>query len=263
MCSSNRTVNTAAYLQRIQYHGPLTPNAETLREIHRAHLLTVPFENLDIGWGKKIEIDQQAFVRKVVERHRGGFCYELNGAFAALLEAMGFHITLLSARVPREDGSLGPEFDHLTLRVDLDEPWLTDVGFGDCFEDPLRLQIGLEQTQRAGCFRIVEANDSLRLERKGEHDEWRAEYLFRLEPRRLEEFVEMCNYHQTSPKSSFTQKRVCSRATLDGRITLAEMKLITTHRGSRKERVLKSDAEWGAALMEHFGVQAPEILKFT
>ena len=80
-----------------------------------------------------------AFCRKIVNEKRGGFCYELNGAFAALLRALRFRVTLLSGRVARQDGSYGPEFDHLTLRVDLEEPWLADVGFGDCFLEPLRL----------------------------------------------------------------------------------------------------------------------------
>jgi len=245
----------AAYLERIGYCGSLTPDAETLRNIHRAHLFEVPFENLDIGWGREIRVDQEAFVRKIVEHHRGGFCYELNGAFAALLQALGFTVTLLSARVPCADGSLGPEFDHLTLRVDLDEPWLADVGFGDCFVDPLRLRIGLELEQRGKWFRIVEAGDSLRLERREAEARWRTEYLFSLKPRRLGEFAEMCHYHQTSPQSPFTRKRVCSRATPEGRITLSDMKLITTSNGSREERVLGSEAEWRKALADRFGVR--------
>ena len=253
-------MDVAAYLERIGYSGPVTPTAETLAGIHRAHLFTVPFENLDIGWKREIRIDQEAFLRKIVEHRRGGFCYELNGAFAALLLALGFRVTLLSARVRCPDGSYAPEFDHLTLRVDLDEPWLADVGFGDCFTDPLRLQIGLQQEQRAGVFRIIEAGDSLRLERRDTESGWRPEYLFSLIPRRVEEFSEMCHYHQTSPESPFTKKRVCSRATPDGRITLSEMKLITTRNGHRDERLLKSDHEWQAALRDHFGVQVPEFL---
>jgi len=256
-------MDVPAYLERIGYSGPATPNAETLRDIHRAHLFAVPFENLDIGWRRQIPIDKQAFLRKIVEHRRGGFCYELNGAFAALLEALGFRVTLLSARAASGEGSYGegsygPEFDHLTLRVYLDEPWLADVGFGDCFIDPLRLQIGVEQEQTGGVFRIVKADDSLRLERRDEA-RWRPEYLFSLTPRRLQEFSEMCHYHQTSPQSPFTRKRVCSRAMPDGRITLSEMKLITTRNGSRDERLLKSDDEWRVALRDHFGMQVPEF----
>jgi N-hydroxyarylamine O-acetyltransferase len=250
-------VDVAAYLERIGYSGSRTPSADTLRCIHRAHLFSVPFENLDIGWGREIRMDQEAFVRKIVEHHRGGFCYELNGAFSVLLQVLGFQVTLLSARVPLADGSDSPEFDHLTLRVDLNEPWVADVGFGDCFVDPLRLQIGLEQEQQGKWFRIVEAGDSLRLERREREAGWKTQYLFRLKPRRLEEFAEMCGYHQTSPQSPFTRKRVCSRATPEGRITLSEMKLITTNGDRREERLLKSEAEWQAALADHFDVQMP------
>jgi N-hydroxyarylamine O-acetyltransferase len=252
-------MNVAAYLKRIEYSGQVTPSAETLRDIHRAHLFAVPFENLDIGWKREIRIDQQAFLRKIVEHRRGGFCYELNGAFAALLQEIGFRLTLLSARVPCADGSDGPEFDHLTLGVDLGEPWVADVGFGDCFIDPLRLQIGVEQEQDAGVFRIVEEADCLRLERRDMESGWRTEYLFSLTPRRLEEFSQMCHYHRTSPESPFTRKRVCSRATPDGRITLSEMKLITTRNGRRDELLLKSHEEWRVALRDHFGMQLPEL----
>jgi arylamine N-acetyltransferase len=122
-------LNVPAYLDRIAYTGPLVPTADVLRDLHRAHLFTVPFENLDIALGRKIVCDENGFVQKIVEQRRGGFCYELNGAFAALLRAIGFEVTLLSARVPREDGTDGPEFDHLALRIDLGESWLADVGF--------------------------------------------------------------------------------------------------------------------------------------
>jgi N-hydroxyarylamine O-acetyltransferase len=245
-------MDVTAYLQRIGYSGALTPDANTLRELQRAHLFAVPFENLDIGWRREIRTDQQAFVRKIVQERRGGFCYELNGAFAWLLEALGFRVTLLSARVPRADGSDGPEFDHLTLRVDIEEPWLADVGFGDSFVDPLHLQVGLEQEQNGNLFRIVDEGGLLRLEKK--EVAWKTEYVFQLKARRLQEFAAMCSYHQTSANSPFTQKRLCSRATPDGRITLSEMKLVTTHKGARAERALTSDEEWFAALEKQFGV---------
>src|ERR1700751_2210517 len=108
---SIKDADIGAYLERIRYSGSLTPNPETLRDIHRAHLFAVPFENLDIGWGREIRLDEETFVHKIVRHRRGGFCYELNGAFAVLLRALGFRVALLSARVPCEDGSDGPEFD--------------------------------------------------------------------------------------------------------------------------------------------------------
>src|SRR3989440_10034587 len=135
-----------AYLQRIDYTGPLVPSAKTLRLLQVAHLRTVPFENLSIHSGEPIVLDDDALFEKIVSRRRGGFCYELNGLFAALLRALGFDVVLLSAGVAHAGGGFGPEFDHLLLVVDLQEHWLADVGFGDSFLEPVRLVTG-EQVQ--------------------------------------------------------------------------------------------------------------------
>ncbi len=247
-------LNLPSYLARIGYIGPTTPTEDVLRAIHRQHLLTVPFENLDIARATKIVCEEDAFLRKIVDHHRGGFCYELNGAFAALLRGIGFKVTLLSARVPREDGTETPEFDHMTLRVDLDEPWLADVGFGDCFLEPLRLQAGPEQIQDGQKFRIREDENSCHVERAQPDGSWKGEYTFSLVPRLLDEFAPMCHYHQTSSESPFTRKRICSKATTDGRITLADRKLIITRRGNREERMLDSEEEWQAALQKYFQI---------
>jgi N-hydroxyarylamine O-acetyltransferase len=247
-------LNLRAYLDRIAYSGPLVPASEVLRNLHRAHLFSVPFENLDIALGRKIVCDEDAFIQKIVERRRGGFCYELNGAFAGLLRAIGFQVTLLSARVTREDGSDGPEFDHLALRIDLDEPWLADVGFGDSFLEPLRLLSGAEGSQDGWTHRVVDCGNSLRMERAEHGGPWKEQYSFSLKPRSLSDFAAMCHYHQTSPESPFTQKSVCSRATLDGRVTVADSKLMLTHNGIKDERLLASDEERLAALKEYFQI---------
>lgn len=253
------TMDVPSYLDRIAYSGSTAPTLETLRAIHRAHLLTVPFENLDVGRARRIVVDEEVTVRKIVQLRRGGFCYELNGAFAALLRALGFPITLLSARVADEKGGEGPEFDHLTLRVDLEEPWLADVGFGDSFLEPLKLRAGLEQADPAGRFRLVQPNERLKLERAEGDAGWKPQYSFTFESRELQDFAAMCHYHQTSPDSHFTQNRICSRATREGRITLCEMKLIITRGGQRKERALHSEQERLTILEEQFGIRTDEI----
>ncbi len=153
-------MDVEAYLRRIDYRESPTPDIDhpsidLLRSLHRAHLLTVPFENLDIHLGRKIVCDESRILHKIVNEHRGGFCYELNGAFAALLRELGFRVTLLSAQVAHQDGSFGQEFDHLALRVDLEEPWLADVGFGDCFLDPLRLDSREDQPQNGRVYRLT------------------------------------------------------------------------------------------------------------
>jgi N-hydroxyarylamine O-acetyltransferase len=247
-------LNVQAYLDRNSYNGPLTPTLEVLRNLHRAHLFSVPFENLDIAAGRKIVCDEDAFIDKIVERRRGGFCYELNGAFAALLRAIGFQVTLLSARAPREDGSDGPEFDHLALRIDLDEPWLADVGFGDSFLEPLGLRSGVKGSHDGRRYRVVDAGNSLRMERAERDGIWKRQYSFTLTPRSLNDFAAMCHYHQTSPESPFTRKIVCSRAAPDGRITVAERRLILTRNGIREEQMLASDEERSAALKKYFQI---------
>ena len=248
-------IDISSYLARIGYSGSTVPTLGTLRALHHAHMISVPFENLDISLGRKIVAEEDAILKKVIELRRGGFCYELNGAFAALLRAMGFQVTLLSARVARADGSEGPEFDHLTLRVDLDEPWLADVGFGESFLEPLRLKPAREQMDPAGRFRLVEDSGRWRVQKREHDTSWKPQYCFSLEPRRLEEFAGMCHYHQTSAESSFTQKRICSRATPGGRTTLSDMKLIVSDNGQREERMLASEGEWLRTLEEQFGIR--------
>jgi N-hydroxyarylamine O-acetyltransferase len=244
-----------AYLERINYQGPLTPSAETLRGLQVAHLLSVPFENLSIHANEPIVLDDEALYSKIVERGRGGFCYEANGLFAGLLRELGFRVEMLSAGVANTQGSFGPDFDHMALMVTLEQRWLADVGFGDSFLEPLLLDERGAQAQGRRAYRIIEDGDHLiMMQREGEA-EWEPQYRFTLEPHTYADYAEMCRFHQTSPESHFTRGRVCSRATPEGRITLSEMRLITTTKdGGREERALTSQEEYADSLREHFGI---------
>jgi N-hydroxyarylamine O-acetyltransferase len=267
-------MNIQAYLDRIHYRGALAPTLATLRELHRAHLLAVPFENLDIHLGRPILLDQQALFNKIVTRRRGGFCYELNGLFALLLRELGFEVTLLAAGVARADGSFGPEFDHLTLLVRVRSPtasdemaqsahpaapdpqpsaWLADVGFGDSFREPLRFVEAIEQPQDGRAYRLDRAGEHWTLMQRDEAG-WQPQYRFTLQPRVHTEYADMCHYHQTSPDSSFTRKRVCTLATGAGRVTLSDRALIVTAHGERSEHALADEPAFQAALREHFGI---------
>ena len=191
-------------------------------------------------------------VDQIVEHHRGGFCYELNGLFALLLRALGFHVDMLSAAVAKPEGGFGPEFDHLTLLVHLEQDWLADVGFGESFRQPLRLQAGLTQQQSEGSY-LLEREEGSWIYQEWEDGAWKPAYRFSLQPHVLSDFAAMCRYHQTSPESTFTQERVCSLATRSGRITLSDQRLITTREGERTERVL-TDQEYRTVLTEQFGI---------
>jgi N-hydroxyarylamine O-acetyltransferase len=248
-------VDIAAYLRRIDYDGPLDLSEGTLRQLHRAHMNRVPFENLDIHLGRPIVLDESRILSKIVEHRRGGFCYELNGAFGALLRALGFDVEMLSAGVAREEGGFSPPFDHMALLVKLKQRWLADVGFGDSFREPLLVDYAGEQLQADGAYRIGREGEHLILERRDDRGLWRPQYRFTLQPYGYGDFTEMCRYHQTSPDSHFTQRRTCSVATPNGRITLTGMRLIVTARGERRERTLMDEKEYAATLRQHFGVE--------
>ena len=239
------------YLERIHYHGSLEPTVHTLCALHEAHLLAVPFENLDIHLGREIVLDVASLWTKIIEQNRGGFCYELNGLFALLLRALGFQVDMLSAAVASSTGGFGPEFDHLTLLVHLEEDWIADVGFGESFRQPLRMHASLVQAQDGGSYRLErDAGAWIYQEWDGS---WKPAYRFTLQPHELGDFADMCRYQQTSPESHFTQKRVCSLAKRSGRITLSDQLLITTIDGERAERLL-TDQEYQTVLAEQFGI---------
>jgi len=249
------------YLSRIGVVRRAAPDAAALRELHRAHLMAVPFENLSIHLAEPISLAESDLVDKIVTRRRGGFCYELNGAFALLLEALGFDVTRLAARV-YGDGGLGPPFDHLCLVVrsaDDSGPWLADVGFGSHSTYPLLLDRRVEQADPAGRFQIVPApDDDLDVLRDSE-----PQYRLESRARLLEDFAPTCWWQQTAPESHFRINVICSRLTVDGRISIGGRTLIRTSGGVRAERELASDDELLAAYRENFGIaldRLPEIV---
>jgi len=250
-------MDVEAYLRRIGYTGTIQPSASSLRALHRRHLFTVPFENLDVQLATPIRLEIPLLYDKIVARHRGGFCYELNGLFCELLRAMGFQVQMLSARVCRDDGGFGPELDHMLLKVELEEPWLVDVGFGDCFADPIVFHARGADHVDGNRYSVSPFGDGWQLLREDEKRQVPL-YSFCDIPRHLSDYVEMCQFHQTSPESSFTQHWICSMATPDGRKTLTNMRLIITQRGTREESMLTTEAEVRRCLYDQFGIQFPE-----
>jgi N-hydroxyarylamine O-acetyltransferase len=238
-------LDTGAYLARIGLRAP----PKTLAELQVAHLLAVPFENLDIGAGIPVSMEPDAIWDKVVRRRRGGFCYELNGLFARLLGALGYTVTVLSAQVMHRDGRESHEYEHLTLRVDLDEPWLVDVGFGDAFRDPMPLRADSEFVDALGrTYRLSVDGEAWEL-----GDEERAQYRFTLTPRTFAEFEPMCRWQQTK-SPWFTGHRICTIATPDGRRTLLDDRLIVHSGGETTEREVE-EAEVPELLSSLFGIE--------
>ncbi len=267
------TLSTTAYvdyLDRIHFSAPpdletSEPSLQMLQMLHKVHLLAVPFENLSIHYGQPVILQEEMLYDKIVRRHRGGFCYELNGLFAWLLRRLGFQVTLLSAEVSQADGGFSPEFEHLTLLIHrLDGvDWLADIGFGDSFLLPLRFEAGLEQEGGDGrAYRLQREEGESEENTKHEYwtmqqfsdGKWEAQYRFTLQPHELTDFTQRCHYQQTSPESHFTQKRICSLALPTGRITLSDLRFITTTHGKKEERVVASEEEYREVLSEYFGI---------
>jgi len=231
-------------------------------------MLAVPFENLSIHYGQPIVLQQAALYDKIVRHRRGGFCYELNGMFAWLLRQLGYEVTLLSAEVAESGGNFSPAYDHLALLVHQEDgaDWLADVGFGDSFRQPLQFQADMEQDGADGhTYRLRESQTHD--DAQGERDQppywlveqhgdaqWEPVYRFTLRPHALTDFAERCIYQQTAPDSHFTQKRICSLALPNGRVSLSDLRMITTLDGKREERALSSEDEYQAVLAERFGV---------
>ena len=252
-------MDVRAYLKRIGYDKPLRLDIESLYGLHRTHLLTVPFENLDIHLGEPIQLCEQALWEKIILRKRGGFCYELNGMFAWLLKQTGFEVTYLNGRVYNSAGKRGREFDHLTLLVKIpavEQSWLADVGFGDSFFEPLHFGYDGEQAQGLRAYRLEPASDGYDLLRRDFDGKWERQYFFDLQPRMFPaDYEAACSYHQTSPNSSFTHERVISLATPDGRLTLDSKHLTVTTNGKRIKRKLKDETEFREFLKGYFGVE--------
>jgi N-hydroxyarylamine O-acetyltransferase len=261
-------VDVQAYLDRIGARMPAEPTAAALAELQVAHLLAVPFENLDIAEGRRISLDLEAVFDKVVRRRRGGFCYELNGLFCWALTAVGFDVTMLAARtVDGVHGPLGPESGHLTLRVDIaGEPWLADVGFGDSPRTPLPLDPGEHEDALGRRYRFVVENDEWdlleHLDERSEAREliatldpearWRVQYRFTMAQRRLEDFLSTCRWQETE-SSFFAGHRFCTIATPDGRRTFMDDRLIVRSGSTRTEQAVAEEDVPGL-LRDLFGV---------
>jgi len=245
------------YLHRLQVNETENPSYSFLSKLQEQHLLTVPFENLDIHQGNKIVLNEDRIYEKIVIGGRGGFCYELNGIFCWLLRSLGFTVSMASARVymPTKE-RFSPDFDHMVLLVDLEKTYLVDVGFGDSFRKPIALPYG-QSEDISGSYRLrsfASGQDTYILQKKDKND-WQTVYSFTKHPRVLSDFEEMNAFNQSSPESHFTQQTICSIATKNGRVSLSDEFLTITDGDSKRKIDVISQKDFEQKLREHFGIQ--------
>ena len=198
-----------AYLDRIGFRGVPRVDLETLRGLHRGHSFAIPYENLDVQLGRPLTTDPAAAFEKIVTHRRGGWCYEMNGLLGAVLQEIGFNVTRLAGAAMRKDRGDDAIGNHLVLLVDLEGPWIADVGFGDGSRDPYPLREGPIVSDGY-------AYDLARLDA----DWWRLtnhpfggapNFDFTLEPADPARLAFKCHELQTSPESGFVLNAVAQR----------------------------------------------------
>ncbi len=250
-------MNKKSYFDRIGIEkSDIAADLENLKLLQRQHLLTVPFENLDIHWKRSIVLDGKRFYDKIIGEKRGGFCYELNGLFYELLAEIGFQNKIISAKVSKGNGDFGAEYDHLAIITRIgNEEYLVDVGFGSFTAAPLKFISNVEQRDDNGVFLIREYDENYFEVVKKDGDFWRSEYIFTTLKRDLAEFAGMYQFHQTSPESHFTRGKVCSLMTSGGRKTLTDGKFIETKNGRKKEIVVNSNEQFNRILASEFYIK--------
>ncbi|MGE7544360.1 arylamine N-acetyltransferase family protein [Sporosarcina newyorkensis] len=245
------------YLQRIGLKDIKGISIETLSQLQMQHMLHIPFENLDVMHNVPIPLDVETYYNKIVLNQRGGFCYELNGLFNWLLQGLGFNNHLIAGTVRTPKGTWAKEESHAAQIVQLDLPYLVDVGFGDSTRMPLPLT-GEPQEDVSGVYRAEKIEESIfDLQRKGNDAEWNTLLRFDITPKKLMDFEEACHFNQTSPDSHFTNKELITIATSDGRITLSGDTLVVTHNGEKQEKTVHN-SERAAVLERYFGIHLKE-----
>lgn len=247
----------SSILDRIGYNGPTEPTLDNLQSLQHQFLLTVPFENLDISLGVPISLDIDDIYGKIVERDRGGFCYECNSLFFLTLQELGFRVHLVSARIVKNE-KLTNEFGHMVLIVDIGRPVLVDVGNGQSCRDPIPLDDPTPRIAEGIEYRVRPVQEEYdgegyALELRTGDAPFLPRYVFSTRERRMSDFHDMCHYHQTSPESLFTQGRLVTRALPEGRMTLSGNRLTTTRNGEAVCRDVP-ETEIGSLLLSEFGI---------
>jgi N-hydroxyarylamine O-acetyltransferase len=246
----------AAYLDRIRYTGDPRPDFETLRALQRAHVSVVPFENLDVQLRRPSDIDVAKAYEKIVRRQRGGWCYEMNGVMGWALREIGFDVTRISAGVMRQQAGDIQWGNHLCLLVQLDQPYLVEVGFGGSLSEPIPLRaskrddapyrIALSEIE-GGFWRFAE-------DTHGEP----FTFDFAVAPADEALFARRCAFLQSDPGSPFVQNLVVQRRAGDAHYSLRGRVLTTLRWMSSEKKILNSAEELVATLRDQFELDSPE-----
>jgi len=262
MSEDDSDLDLPAYLRRIEYAGERKASRAVLEALHQAHVTHIPFENLDILLGRSIALDLGTLQAKLVAGRRGGYCFEQNLLFAAVLRSFGFAVTQLAARVRLGADSLRPR-THMTLQVDVDGGrWLVDVGFGAAGPLlPVPHGAGEASRQNAWSFRIAD-EDGHSLLQSSHGSSWEDLYIFSQEPQHRVDYELACHYTSTHPASKFTQVATAQRIAPEVRFTLRDWDYSEDRGAEIMRRTLADDDEVLDVLADTFGLEFPAGTRF-
>lgn len=251
-------MDVGAYLNRIALSGPLPPTLDTLRRVHAAHLRAIPYENLDVQFGRPVTIDRPAIYDKIVNRRRGGWCYEMNGLLGWALDQLGFKVTRATGAVMREMFGEPTEGNHLVLRVELAEGvYLADVGFGDGPVEPIRIVEG----------DFVSGGLPFSVSRVDDHW-WRLRnhpwggapnFDFNLAAADESKLAARCHQLQTAPDSHFVLNLFCFRFRENSIVSVRGRVVRTVTAQGHEDRILNSADELVRFFDEELDLRDPEL----
>ncbi|MFQ5716022.1 MAG: arylamine N-acetyltransferase [Nitrospinales bacterium] len=245
-----------AYLERIKYKGSRGNSVQTLIDLHIAHAFNIPFENLDIHLGRKISLDPTALFDKLIPGGRGGYCHEINSLFYFLLTQLGFEAKLLMARVMCGSDSTGPKLHQLLLVQTNAGDWIADPGFGgNGLIAPIPLREGVEEKQFADIFRLEARATRGYVLQSQIQDSWVDLYSFERVFYLPIDYILPNYYNSTSPDSIFTRKKICTKPTPEGRITLIDRELRIRRNGASVKRQITNPEEYLETLRKYFDIQ--------
>ncbi len=261
MDESQRPLDLAAYFERIGFGGRASPRLETLAALHACHAEAIPFENLAPFLGEPVRLDRASLQEKLVLRRRGGWCFEHNLLFAQVLEAIGFPVRRLAARVRwNVPAGVVTSRSHMLMQVTVEgEPWIADVGFGgQTLTAPLRLVAGIEQPTPHESCRLRPEGSGFVLEAHMPEG-WQALYFFELHEQQLADYEVSNWYLAHHPQSQFVNGIVAARAGPDRRHTLRNTRYAIHHRGGATERrEIASVAEFRDVLAGDLRIALPD-----
>jgi N-hydroxyarylamine O-acetyltransferase len=270
-------VHLDTYLERIGYTGELRPTYEVLEGLHLAHATHIPFENLDILAGRPIKLDLDSLEAKLVRARRGGYCFEQNALFAAVLDRIGFDVTRLAGRVRYRVSFVLPR-THMTLLVNVDgATWIADVGFGsEGLLKPVPFGDEQESRQFAWTYRVVRGGGTAGPEgpTAGPNDPpcyvlqslrdgaWMDLYAFTLEPQHQIDYEMANHYTSTHPESRFKKMLTVQGMSTDVKHALRNRELMIDRGPQVATQLLADEAELVRVLQDTFKLAVPEGIRF-